>query len=514
MVRLLVFLIPLISFLQEVTAQEAIARGRWFEVDTGNFRVFSQLSRGQSERRAAELEQWRDAAISILGSAVVPSRDPIQTYFYIFEEENVLRLFAEGGEPSYLYASPRAAFIITTDSNASLDLAQHHYSHFLINNRPIGVPRWYEEGMANYLSRLSINSGDVELRAFRDQEYEFALTLNEVLSLNALLYDDSALASPRLIQIANLKAAMFVHFLLHGHEREGFTDRRTQLQNYLGFLQQGRTERFAYDQAFNVPVSALERDFDRFLETSLTSTDSNRSLMRAAERRNVEAVQPTPDEVMLALAELSLHSGKFNAAEVLFGDLVNRQSTVGRAYSGFADAQRLRLREPEEMEPDVVPFYMQAVAMDDSDPQLFLDYGQYLDTELGDCERGYSVQERLRMQEDMREYFGRALALDPESPEVNLSYAQIFLMEGQDWQQGLNYQHKAFAVMPADSFIMEQAIKYEIAAARYDDARTLIARLARPMHFWGTPPWIAELNNRLQAAERGQAFDSCAASTP
>ena len=368
--------------------------------------------------------------------------------------------------------------------------------------------------MADYLSRVSATAGDVELRAFRQEQVEFAARLNEAVSLEALMYDDSALASPRLIQIANLKSAMFVHFLLHGHEREGFTDRKAQLQAYLDFLWQGRTERFAYDQAFDVPIATLERDFDRFLAVLLESSDSDRSFVSLINQSDTEDFEPTPDQMTLALAELSLHSGKFNAAEVLFGDLVARQSQVGRAFSGLADAQRLRVRGPDETVPEVVPLYIQAVDIDGSDPQLYLDYGQYLDTQLDDCERGYSVQERQRMQVDMRDYFARALNLAPESPEVNLSYARIFLMEGQDWQEGLEYHRKAFAAMPADSFIMEQAIEYAIAAAEYGEARALIARLARPLHFWGIPPWIVELNNRLQTAERGQPFDPCAASTP
>lgn len=514
MLRLLVLPIFLLSFLQEVKAQEAIARERWFEVDTGNFRVFSQLSRGQTERAAVELEQWREAAVAVLGPSVVAARDPIHTYVYLFDDEDALRLFAEGEESSYLYSSPRAGFLILTDSDASLDLAQHHYSHFLINNRPIGVPRWYEEGMAAYLSRVRASSGELELRAFRDEQIEFATRLNEVLSLEALLYDDSALASPRLIQIANLKSAMFLHFLLHGHEWEGFPDRRAQLQAYLEFLQEGRTARFAYDQGFTDPLATLERDFDRFLPVFLESGDVHRPLMTLPDQPEREAVEPTADAITLALAELSLHSGKFNGAEVLFGDLVARQSQVGRAFSGLADARRMRVRGPEETMPDVVPLYLQAIAMEDSDPQLYLDYGQYLDTELHDCEKGYSAQERQSMQDDMQTYFARALELAPESPEVNLSYARIFLMEGQDWRQGLEYHRKAFAAMPADGFIMEQAIEYALAAAQYDEARTLITRLARPLHFWGTQPWIADLSNRLQAAERGQAYDVCAASTP
>jgi len=511
MIRRLAFLAACGLTSPLVQAQEDLSSERWFAVNTPNFQILSQRSRAQTERQALALEQWRTAAAQILGAAYVISPDPIPNHIYLFDSTEDLAYFADGAESSYLYSSPRSNFMILADTDAALDLAQHHYSHFLINNRPIGVPRWYEEGMSNYLSRLNVDDGEIALSPFVREQYELMVDVNEVLSLEALLYDDDALASPRLIQVANLKSGMFMHFLQHAHEYEGFVDRRPQLQQYLGFLQQARTERFAYDQSFDESVSALEREFDRFLAVMAETREGERVLFQFSEEVASEAQEADSERVALQLGELALHGGKFELSAQYFSGLMAQSSSVGRAWSGYADAQRMQEREEGEPAPDVEPLYLQAQSVQSDDYQLYLDYGQYLDTELKDCEAAYTSAQRSRMQQLMQEQFSRALELNPDVAEVTLSYAQLFTLPGADWQQGLPWHQQSLAKLAADSFVLEQAIDYAILGGRLDDARRTVTRMARPMHFWGAHPWITALNNKVRAAERGEAYDACAA---
>ena len=113
----------------------------------------------------------------------------------------------------------------------------------------------------------------------------------------------------------------------------------------------------------------------------------------------------------------------------------------------------------------------------------------------------------------MRDAFTTVLSRQPESPEVNLSYARLFLLPGQRWQEGEAYQRKAFEKLPADTYVMEQAIDYAIAAGRFEEAEGYIARLARPLHFWGVPGWVVDLRAKLAIAASGGVFDPCAPST-
>lgn len=512
--RMLLFLFAGLA-LNAFAADDDLAAKRWYATETDNFLIYSQLSRGQTERQARALEQWRDAALQVLGVADSQALDPIKTYLYLFDDADDFALFADGEDLAYFFSSPRANFIIARSSDEGIDMAQHHYAHFLINNRPIGVPRWYEEGMSQYLSRLEAGGRTIELHRLTQDNYSLLAALNSDLTLEELIFDDSSLASPRLIQIANLKTAVFTQFLLHGHEREGFADRRQALRNYLGFLQQGRTERFAYDQAFNMSASRLESEFTRFVEEAARRGDRDSDLFESALERSFSAEEVSRVEMELALAEISLHSARFPLSAYYFDGLMQKGEGGGRAYSGYADAQRMNMSNPSDTAEhsallELAMLYQQAIEIDPGDFQLHLDFGQYYDAQREDCGRPLNSAELVAAQQAMATHFEHALALNPESAEVNLSYAQLFLFEGKDWLQGLEYQNKAFASLPADNFVMEQAIEYAILAQDYPTAEALINRMARPMHFWGTPPWISNLRSQLRAAQRGEIFDPCA----
>jgi len=53
-------------------------------------------------------------------------------------------------------------------------------------------------------------------------------------------------------------------------------------------------------------------------------------------------------------------------------------------------------------------------------------------------------------------------------------------------------------LLPADTFIMEQAIKYRIQPEEYANAERLINELSQPMHYWHEFNWVANLWRELQ----------------
>ena len=77
-------------------------------------------------------------------------------------------------------------------------------------------------------------------------------------------------------------------------------------------------------------------------------------------------------------------------------------------------------------------------------------------------------------------------------------------------RQGVEYQRHAFLLLPADSFIMEQSIKYSIAAGEYAEAERLINEMAQPIHFFGEPDFVTNLRDRLTSAQQDKSYDECA----
>lgn len=490
-------------------AQQQLAGERWYRTEAPNFTLISEISSRQTRRFADQLEAWRQVAGHILGYEQNIPAASVPNYVFVFDQLESLQNFLVGQEQGFFYATPRANFmaLIASDSS-SLSQALHQYGHFLVKNfLDLRLPRWYEEGMASYLARIQIDRGRAELERATLRSYQIMADLSESLTMDRLLYDDRALASPQVIQIANLKSETLLHYLLHGYEEDVFPDRRVQLQNYLDLLLQGNNERTAYDQSFDVTTEQLDREFRRYLLSSRRppGTIAHGEL---AETPDLEAVRMNEDEVALLLGELALNSGRGEIAELFFSHAQTVNPELARAYSGLGDA--LRMQDVSGRDQEIAGFFDRALELAADDPDILLDYGEYWEAELTDCDKTYSDADRQRLIAEVKVHFQRAMDLMPNSPEAYLAMGQVYLFEEESWRNGVEFQAKAFELLPADSFILEQSARYAIAAADYEQAERIIDELAQPIHFFGVPAYVNNLRQRLTAHRRGETYDVCA----
>ena len=495
------------SFAQQ-DAEKNIMRESWLEVETENFHIFSQLSSRQTLRVASNLEVWREAAAFTVSGLVNFPQASVTNYVYLFADEESLGLFSPSADTAFFSPSPRANYMaFLPDDEGSMALGFHHYVHFLLRNfSDLRLPRWYEEGLAGYIARMRVSDGSVQFDRYTAKNHAQMAVLSESLSMERLLYRDDALASPRLIQIANLKSETLLHYLLHAYEEEGFNDRRQQLQQYLQFLMAGRNPRFAYDQAFDITTAQLDEEFHDYLLNSQRPRGTVQANLSAL-RTEYQGFQIEGVRLAIALAELALNSGRFETAQTLFQASVDEDRNVARGLSGLGDA--LRMQEPEGRDQEIARYFIEAVELAPDDPYSLLDYGEYWEAELGNCDKIWLPEQRASILADIDRRFNRALELSPDSPEANLALGQIYLLEGKDWKAGVGYQKKAFSLLPADTFVMEQAVKYAIIADEFEEAQRLINELAQPIHYFGEPDWVGDLRVRLLKKRRGENYDEC-----
>lgn len=499
----------LVSMCTPAAAQNDLVQQRWMRFDTDHFSVLSQASERQTRRFLRDLEFWRQiASYQIVGSSALQAI-PIPNYVYLFDSEDDFAAFLVGEERGYFYATPRANFMgILLQDEQSLLQARHHYAHFLIRNfSDLRLPRWYEEGLASYLAGVNVDDGLGELARPSAEGYSALAQVSDSIPMGRLLYRDDALASPRLIQFANLKSEALFHYLRHGYEEDAFSDRRAQLARYVELLLEGRSARFAFDQSFDISTAELDAEYVNYL------SNSRRPRVRV-EHGELTPVQISAgdlldaDQVAILLGELGLNSGRLDTAEQLFAGLVEAQTSIARAYSGLGDALRFDLGDVSDQ--TIAAYFEQAAALAPADLNIILDLGEYWESELADCDKIYSEARRQSLFTLMQEQFTRAFQVAPDNPEVNLAMAQFYLFPEQDWRLGVSYQERAFAALPADSFIMEQATKYAIAADDFDYAEQLIAEMAQPLHFYGEPDYVSDLRIRLLKKRRNEPYDACA----
>lgn len=490
-------------------AQQELLDQRWFKLQTPNFTFYSQVSARQTRRAANELELWRQVAAFNIDSKANFPRANSTNLVYLFKDKESFVHFTRGEELAFFYPTPRnnfMAFMPTVDSSQAN--AFHQYAHFLEKNfANLSVPRWYEEGLAGYLARIEIGRGKPELNKVARGNNEIMAQLSEVLPMERLIYQDSALASPRMIQIANLKSEALLFYLLHGYEEKGFTDRRAELANYLELLAAGRNPRFAFDQSFSVTTAQLDEELSAYL----LSTNNPKGDVRYGDLvslLDLEPVEVDEAELALAIGELALNTGKMEEAGEIFKGLIDSSQPPARSFSGFGDA--LRFQEGVSSDQEIARYFELALESAPDDLNIVLDYGEYWESELESCEKSYPVGQREVILTSMKAQFERAVTMAPDNPEANLAMAEFHLLEGQDWQQGYDFQQKAFQLLPADGFIMEGAIKYAIASEDFDTAEHLISKMAQPLHYFGEPGYVTELRRRLMNKRRGEIFDACA----
>ena len=225
---------------------------RWIKVETQNFTILSQESVRQTTRFAEDLENWRQVAAWVIqGDKPFPTA-PVPNFVYLFSDLETFQQFTLSDDPAFFSPTPRANFMaLVADEEMSFEVGFHHYVHFLVRNySDLRIPRWYEEALAGYIGRIKMDGGEPRFDRFTANANEAIAEISRTLSMERLLYRDDALASPRVIQIANIKSASLLHYLLHAYEEEGFPDRRAQLRNYLDLLIEGRNPLFAYDRAW------------------------------------------------------------------------------------------------------------------------------------------------------------------------------------------------------------------------------------------------------------------------
>lgn len=503
-----VFLVFGLAFSGASFGQIDALSDRWVEVRSDNFHIYSQRSARQTNRFANELETWRQvASYTISGSDSFP-RANVPNLVYLFDDVETMQAFAATNANAFFSPTPRANFLaMAFGDEDSISTGFHHYVHFLVRNfSDLRLPRWYEEGLAGYISRMQVDGDEVEFERFDSKGNELLAAVSDSMPMDRLLYSDDALASPRLIQIANLKSSALLHYLLHAYEEDEFVDRREQLARYLELLIEGRNPRYAFDRSFDLTTARLDEEFTNYLLNSrrpagrvLTGSPQEPSQLGSAVIEGAE--------LSSALAELALNSGNFELAGQLFELTTEQDPGSARGLSGIGDS--LRAQEVEGMDQRIARYFIEAAELAPQDVNILLDYGEYWEAELDDCENSWPEGQRELIVNDVYAHFERAIQMSPLSPEANLAMGEYYLLAGNDWTQGVAYQSKAFELLPADTFIMEQAVKYAIAADRFDEAERLISELAQPIHSFGEPEWVTDLRERLMRKRRGEPYNEC-----
>ncbi len=315
------------------------ARDSWVSVRSKHLLVIGNGSEKEIRQVTARLEQFREVVSTLLAKA--GSDSAIPTTVIVFKDdasygpfkvsENNSGYFQPGQDVNYISLS--------TESRGDLDPFStifHEYTHLLVNDTFGKTPAWFNEGLAELYSTLSVSDDQRVVIGRPIRRHISTLQQNSLLPLRTLLevdYKSPFYNESQKQSIFYAEAWALMHYLM-------MTDNGVRAPHVLEFLQLLNAHTAlepAFQKAFNTSIESFESALrgyvlqDHFRTNDLTFT---RKIQPSIEMTSASLSEA---EVFAYQGDLLIHSNRREAesyllkAVALDPNLIQAQASLGMA---------------------------------------------------------------------------------------------------------------------------------------------------------------------------------------
>jgi tetratricopeptide (TPR) repeat protein len=451
-------------------------RGNWVEARTENFVLFSNAPEKLTRDVARQLELFR----SLLGRITSHIRlsSPVPTTLLVFD-----------GEKSFSRYKPhedvRGAFLPYTDGNFAAFIARpyiapsprnlgdeshfpyetvfHEYVHYVLRNNFPNVPLWLNEGLAQYYSMFRVEGSSAQFG------YPIRIALNNVkygpwIPLDDLLRTRSAREHDLLIGQFYCHSWFATHYILNGNEK-----RRTQLEGYLGLIENGIPSDQAFRQAFQTDPGSFTLELRKYLAGNQFYMAS--APLDDASKLGEASVSPmAAADVLTHLGLWLAHLGKERHADAEAHFREALQLTPSHAAAqvglGYVLDRSNRFDEAEGA-------YVRAIAADSTNVPARFYYGWH-SLAAAITAGSTDATARLARNERAREHLARCVELAPSFAEARFGLGLTFLYGAEPSAAGQALLEGAWKEQPSRMDIAYHAIRLSLATGHEDRARELV----------------------------------------
>jgi len=142
------------------------AHARWVQVESENFIFVGETSEKNGQRIVEDLEVFRGTLLALLGIRGVPEVRKVRV-FGLDGVRDLREVSGMGGIAGvYLRAADYPVFLLTVkgDDDSVRKTAFHEYTHHILNSyTDVYIPRWYNEGFAEYISSFEVDDGIITI---------------------------------------------------------------------------------------------------------------------------------------------------------------------------------------------------------------------------------------------------------------------------------------------------------------------------------------------------------------
>ena len=475
MKRSAIFLATILCFFTLLPAQTSVwAKDNWVSVRSKNFFLVGNASEKEIRQVATRLEQFREVFSRLFTHMKLTS--PVPTTVIVFKTDKSYAPFKPNPNlAGYFQPGPDVNYITLTTEDRGVgqnpfNIIFHEYTHLLVNNNSGNVPIWFNEGLAEYYSTVTVTD---------DQKFELG---NPIRGHVYLLREKKMLPLRTLFQVDHRspyynerdKQSVFyaqswalMHYLILGKSGQ----RVTRIAKFLDSLSANVPMEQAFQQAFEVSFEQMEKELLQYIRNDRYPIMAGKFEQKIGTETEMQASPISEAEAQAYLGDLLLHSQR-PEAESYLKKALELDPNLAMAHASLG---MLRVREgkPDEARKSLE----RAVAANSQNYLIHYYYAFALSRERMD-QREIVMSYAPETAATMRAELKKAIELRPGFPESYSLLAFINLVTGSQLDESVELLKGALAVSPGRNDLVFMLAQVYMRKEDYKTARQLLDKLS------------------------------------
>lgn len=461
----------------------------WLVVETPNVRLLTDAEPARGAEVAATLERFRSVFARLAPGLDLEAPAPTRIIAFRNAERYAPYRRGGGGGVAVLgqFQSGRDGNVLSLDADArevgAFAVIYHEYVHYLVGSNLPDVPRWFNEGLAEYYSSFEVEGGVARIGGPVPRHMAW-FARQGVPSVADLIAADSrgadlASGAHGADEVGDFYGGswLLVHYLLSG---DG--ERLDQTAAFLARVAHGEEPIGALEDVFGVRASRLDEAVAAHADAGIEAAQLPVGVLG---RFDVQVHDAAPTEVLVVLGDVAARLGDLPAATRHFYAALEHAPQHAGALAGLAWVRDLEGRHDE-----AEVLFGDALASGSDDPLVYLRWGRHLlaTPGLGGAQAGAHTgpQEAdseasgagavARRFAGARHAFHRVTELDPDFAEGWAMHGIAHLAGDVDPAKGIPSLERAIARLPARLDLVAALVSLEVRARRFDAAEARIDR--------------------------------------
>jgi tetratricopeptide (TPR) repeat protein len=461
----------------------------WKEAGTRHFIVLSNADSGRAGEIARTLEAFRAAFGSL--APEIELRSPVPTRILAFRDEESFSRFKSGAEATngrilgQFLTHPDGNFMtVNADPRllGGVGVVLHEYVHYLVSHNFPGVPRWFNEGLAEYYSTFAIE-GDRAVIGRPVERHVAWMRQHGDINVAEVLDTDGGDRHHE-TEAGHFYAVSWglVHYLISNESNLG-----ARLADLLTDSS-GRSASSRFEEVFGLRIEELEKRLTKYL---VSDGPRAGSLPLSGLKGSLEVVvrEAPPSSVLNDLGSLLLRIGDETAANRFFNVALEYDPGNGDAYASLGYSRHLAGRFEEA---DVL--FAEAMERAPRDPRSFLLFGRHLLGRLEDARRAGDSEAVAAAAGTAVGAFESAIDLMPDFAEAWALLGSTYLYGGFESARGVVCLERAIDLLPGRIDLYFQLLQLELRAGDIEEARRLAAG---PIERPGGEEWVMRAEEEI-----------------